>query len=133
MHFRTTLHHVWPAIGALLLSLVPVPAFAQPATVTGFICIFIDLLDLVLLVLSSAAVVVFLWGLFSYVARADQQDAIKKAKFLMSWGILALFVLVSMWGILRFAYMEAGLYAAEPFGTFLLPTGEQSTGAVCTQ
>lgn len=53
--------------------------------------------------LSGAALVVFLWGLVRFIydrARGDEKD-LQKDKEGMLWGLGALFVLVSVWGIIK--------------------------------
>ena len=121
-------------LAGFLLLVAPVFVSAQnnvlihggDETISSFACQAIDILNIVIGVLTTLAVFIFLWGLAKYVFQADQQEAIKQAKFLMTWGILALFVLVTIWGILQFLYGEFGF--TEGFGTFLLPTGNNPAG-----
>ena len=44
----------------------------------------------------------FVWGVVQYVLSADSAEERKKSKQVMLWGVLALFVIVSMWGIVTF-------------------------------
>lgn len=47
----------------------------------------------------SLAVIYFMWGIVQYVLSADSAEERKKSKQVMLWGILSLFFIVSMWGI----------------------------------
>jgi len=48
--------------------------------------------------LIALAVVVFLWGVFNFI-RASDDSKKSEGKKLMLWGIIGLFVIVSIWGI----------------------------------
>ncbi len=69
------------------------------ATFADIVAYLIGLLNQFVYVLAALAVVVFLWGMVKYVRNAaigKRQD--KKA---ILWSLVALFVLFSVWGILR--------------------------------
>ncbi|OGC80790.1 hypothetical protein A2943_02835 [Candidatus Adlerbacteria bacterium RIFCSPLOWO2_01_FULL_51_16] len=58
-----------------------------------------DLLNMIIPILIAAAVIVFFWGLVNYV-RGGGKDTAKGRKIMVS-GLIALFVMVSVWGIVR--------------------------------
>ena len=65
--------------------------------------------------LISVAVVVFLWGIFKFVK--SEGDDKEGAKELMFWGIVGLFVIISIWGlvaIFQFALIPSGNYNITP-------------------
>ena len=47
----------------------------------------------------AATVVAIFWGLFMFIFNEDKKD---EGKRMMTWGILALFIMVSLWGIIGF-------------------------------
>ena len=49
-------------------------------------------------ILIGLALVVFFWGIIQYLFT----DAKEKGSKLMFWGIVALFVMVSVWGLIKF-------------------------------
>jgi hypothetical protein len=71
---------------------------------------FADILNFGSCIINSAliqiaitfAVVYFIWGVVQYVLSADNMEERKKSKQIMLWGILAIFVIVSVWGIINF-------------------------------
>ena len=78
-------------------------------TLHDLIFIFINLIFKVVPVLVSLALLVFVWGLAKFIFRlGGDEKAVTEGKNLMAWGLIALFVMVSIWGILRFAYGEFG-------------------------
>lgn len=58
-----------------------------------------NLLNLIIPILITLAVVLFFWGLARYIwsAGGDEKEG---GKQIMIWGLVALFVMVSVWGIL---------------------------------
>ncbi|MEX0930517.1 MAG: pilin [Candidatus Paceibacterota bacterium] len=95
-----------------------------PNTFAAIVDEFLSILNLLFPFLFIVAVIVFFWGLAKYVFRADEEPVLEQGKFLMTWGLLAIFVLASIWGILAFFYGEFAF--KEQFGQFLLPTDRAS-------
>lgn len=54
-------------------------------------------------VLIGIGLVIFLWGMVLYVYRAGSLKAQNSGKDIMTWGLLTLFVMVSVWGIISLA------------------------------
>jgi predicted permease len=52
-------------------------------------------------ILSAACVVIFIWGVVKYLFKGDSDEARQKGRRLMIWGIIALFVIFGIWGILE--------------------------------
>ena len=49
----------------------------------------------------ALTVLVFLWGIFKLVFSGDSDTAVTEGKKFMTWGIVSLFVMVSVWGLVR--------------------------------
>jgi hypothetical protein len=47
------------------------------------------------------AMVLFIWGVVQYVINTDDETKKKKGKMFMIWGIVALSVMVSVWGLVK--------------------------------
>ena len=88
-------------ISLIALFFVPLTIYAQNFT---YIYTFLDsvatVLFLLLPVLIGLALVVFVWGLVVFIAKADNEQERDAGKQKMVWGIIGLFVLVSIWGII---------------------------------
>ncbi|MBI2673725.1 MAG: hypothetical protein HYX23_00370 [Candidatus Zambryskibacteria bacterium] len=83
--------------------------------------IFIDLIRTALPVVAGFALLVFFWGLAKFIFRiGGDEKAVGEGKKLMIWGLVALFILLSLMGILAFLYRDFGF--GRPFGPPLLPT-----------
>lgn len=59
-------------------------------------------------ILMGVALLVFMWGLSRMLFKGDDK-AIKEGRNLMIWGVIALFVMVSVWAIVGFFQEEVGI------------------------
>lgn len=76
-------------------------AFAQ-TTVRGLADrIISDLLNPLIAVLIGVAVVVFLWGVVEFIAKAGNEEARTTGKKHIIWGLIGLAIMISVWGIVR--------------------------------
>ncbi|MBV9159282.1 MAG: hypothetical protein JO019_01640 [Candidatus Kaiserbacteria bacterium] len=89
------------ALAGAIAFLVPAIAFADtPRTFADLVKnLLVPILNAVAGFLVLAAVAAYLWGILRNVNKAGEQRA--NMKYVIMWGILALFVMVSIWGILR--------------------------------
>lgn len=70
---------------------------------------FGGLLNSVIVLLSALALLIFLWGLAKYIFRSGDESRLEDAKRFMFWGIISLFVLFSIWGIVQFLQVTFGV------------------------
>jgi uncharacterized membrane protein YidH (DUF202 family) len=61
----------------------------------------------------ALTVLVFLWGIFRYVFSSDAEGR-KEAQGYMIWGIIALFVMVSVWGLVNILVRTTNLDNVAP-------------------
>lgn len=59
-------------------------------------------IDALIPILMTVALIVFMLGLVKYIFNTGDDTARKQGKWLMVWGIIALFVMVSVWGLTTF-------------------------------
>ena len=81
--------------------LLPQLVFAQ----NTLFAILLAILDIVLLLFPVAigvATLVFFWGMAKFILNAGNERAREEGKYVMFWGLVALFVIVSIWGIVGF-------------------------------
>jgi len=78
--------------------LFPAIAFAQGG-LEGILDTIGNLINLATPIVVALALLYFFWGLAKYIlASGDAVDA-AKGRDMMIWGIIALFVMVSVWGV----------------------------------
>ena len=80
----------------LFLSIIPATTLAA-TTVVGLIDDIQDVLSAIVPVIMSLAVIYFIWSTAQYILK--EGDAKNEARGHMIWGIVILFVIVSVWGL----------------------------------
>jgi hypothetical protein len=77
--------------------------------------------------LIAVALVVFFWGLVRYIWNSSSEGA-KSGRDLMIWGLIALFVMVSVWGIISLAQGAFGISGYEKVPLPCVDTNPGSSG-----
>ncbi|TAL49573.1 hypothetical protein EPN83_00300 [Patescibacteria group bacterium] len=78
----------------------------QPKNFEELVCFAVIHINTILFILASATLLVFFWGVAKFVLAAGDEKKIGEGKELMKWGIIALFVMFSVWGILQLFYSD---------------------------
>ncbi len=66
----------------------------------GFIGLIINnLIQPIVLLISSLAVVYFLWSIAEVIRKGDQPEELSKLKEKAVWGIIAIAIMFSLWGL----------------------------------
>jgi len=99
------------------LVLTPLVTFAGPGGssdgIRHLLGIAAGIIQALIPIVIGLAVLVFLWGVLQYVLRSS--DAGKdEGRTFMLWGIIALFVMVSVWGLVNILRDSLGLNMATP-------------------
>jgi hypothetical protein len=121
------------AVVSSLMIFTPIMVFAQTTggscdSRTGLakmICQVTQLLNSIIPLLIALGVVIFIWGVVMYVI-ADGEEAKKKGKDRMIWGIIGFSVIIGLWGLVILLLNTFGL------GGAVAPTLEPLTGTATT-
>ena len=103
---------------SLTLLLTPTVTFAAPRNFSELVMVFVNLINIAIPILIALAVLGFFWGVTQYILSASDSTKVEEARKLMIWGIIALFVMVSVWGILRVlsnTFLDSGVDRSPPF------------------
>ena len=110
--------HLLISSGSVLGLILLMPSFAHAAVncsgvaritdIQSFLCTFSDLINFATGVLGAIALLVFFWGLVKYIAKADDEKAKEQGKNIMVWGVIALFVMFSIFGLVKFLQNSFG-------------------------
>jgi hypothetical protein len=105
------------AIGfaTLAVYLVPVVTFAQQGNggVRKLVSEAGGLIQGLIPIVIGLGVLIFLWGILRYVIASDDAGKAQGRTFML-WGIIALFVMVSVWGLVNILRETLGLNPATP-------------------
>jgi len=108
------------------MSLTPVLALAQTTgkmigcrgvelgTVEGIVCKVGDILNILIPILIALGVVFFIWGVIQYVVGGDE-EAKKKGRDKMIYGIIGLAVIVALWGLVNALIKSFGVGGPQDF------------------
>jgi len=105
----------------LLLSalLFPEVSFAAPRTFAELVNRIVTIIDLIIPALISGAIVLFMYnilGSFGFLS-GDSESGFDRAKFrtAATWGIVIIFIIVSIWGILQL--MQSTFFSSNSFAS----------------
>jgi hypothetical protein len=109
------------------LTLAPLPALAAPRTFTEAIDLAVDIIDTGTGLLILAGIVVYFWGISTNILKMKDEGGAVFKNYVI-WGIIALFVMVSIWGIIQLLQntIFGGDYYSPsigPAGTYTGPSG----------
>ena len=89
---------------AMLLA-APSLALAQLENVQSLTTAFGGIIDTLMPIAFTLVFVVFFWGVAMYVVKAGDEEAQKKAKSIMIYGVIGIAIVASIWGIV--AWLQA--------------------------
>lgn len=106
----------------MALLALPMFAFAQALQpVRNLVVAVGNILNLLIPVLIAAAVVVFFWGLVMYIRKSGEGH--DEGRKVMIAGLLSLFIMVSVWGIVNLAQNALGIQGNAPVQVPQVPQG----------
>ncbi len=76
------------------------PTVALAQSIQSVFLLFSNLLNALIGMLITAAIVVFFWGLIKYLLHDGSSEDAHKGVYQMIWGVVAIFVMVSIWGLI---------------------------------
>jgi hypothetical protein len=88
-------------IGALSVLLFPALALAAPKTFSELAELLVNLISGATLVLITFGLVMYIWGMAVNIPEFGDEKGAEKRKSFFFWGIIILFVMISIWGILQ--------------------------------
>jgi hypothetical protein len=101
--------------GALALTAFPALAGAQSlGGVLGLLAQAEDLINRVIPFIIALAVLWFLWGIFRFITNVGDPEKRKEATGMILWGVVGLFVMVSVWGLVNILVRSVNLDNTAP-------------------
>ena len=92
------------------LALAPTLAFAQNlGNLQTLLTSIGRLVALALPIVVGIALLAFFWGLVKFIFAQGNEESKADAKKVMLWSIVALFVMISVWGLIQFANTALGI------------------------
>ena len=102
------------------LALAPMLAFGQQlGNIETFVSSVGRIVGVLLPIVVAIALLGFFWGLVKFIFAQGNEEAKADAKKIMLWGLIALFVMVSVWGLVEFIGSALGVGQGD---TIIVPT-----------
>lgn len=87
-----------------VLALLPVVAQAQAPQLNSLgdvLALATNIINQLMPFIVALAVLYFIWGVFQFVMASGDDEARKVGRTKMMWGIIGIFVMVSVWGLVN--------------------------------
>jgi len=79
-----------------------------PKNFADFLCILEDLIGIMTLIGAFFSLFAFVMGVAAYIWSAGNKEKVEFGRNIMIWGVIGLFVMTSIWGIVRFLARDIG-------------------------
>jgi hypothetical protein len=89
-----------------------------PGNLSEVVQFLIDIINPLIVLLVGLSLLSFFWGLTVFIHKSGDTKSHEAGKNLMKWGLVAFFIMFSIYGILRFFYND---FFSDPFGLPVLP------------
>ncbi len=73
-----------------------------------------EIVNPIILLLSAAAFIAFLWGVFRFIQGAGDENARAEARTTILWGIVGLVIIFGAYGIINLALNTFGIQSIHP-------------------
>lgn len=105
----TVKKHIMKKLAAFVIAfLIPTLAFAQGASVDTVLSRVGTWVQTGTYLLVAIAILVFIYGIVRYVIAPDEKQK-ESAQKLILWGVVGLFAIVSVWGLVNFLANSTGV------------------------
>ena len=91
------------------VSLLAAPGLAMAKTLVDLISDIKGIINTIIPLLISIAVLTLIWGIVKFITSAGNEDKRKEGRDLIIYGIIGLFVMVSIWGLVNVLVSTFGL------------------------
>ncbi len=105
---------------AVVMLAAPVAAFAQTlGNLQQLATSSLSILSTVITIVFVLAILVFGWGVVKYISSSGDATKEKEARQFLWWGVIGIFVLASVFGLVKFIGSSVGV--GQDQGTIIVP------------
>lgn len=98
---NTLLKKVTLTTSAYFLPLVAFGANAEITTLAAFFAAIEGIINSIIPFIVGLAVFIIIWGVFTYIAGAGDEEKRAQAKSFIVWGVVGVFIMLSIWGLVN--------------------------------
>ena len=108
-------------LAAALLMASPFAASAV-SNLTDFVTAVTGWVGVIIPLIITISMLFFFWGLLKYFLSGGDEAEKEKSKDFMIWGVVVLFVMASLWGLVAFLQNTVGITGTVTFSSVNVPT-----------
>jgi uncharacterized membrane protein YjfL (UPF0719 family) len=108
MSYNKYMKNKLPIISTAILSFFPAIASAQFGTVRRWVTAIGDIVEIAIPITAAIALLAFFWGLIKFI-RSVSETGKSEGKSFMIWGLIALFVMMTVWGLVNFIRQQLNI------------------------
>lgn len=108
----------------LAFGIMALPLFAFAATLQDTFTTVKSILDIIIPIVLTIAVIYFFWGVGKYMLSTGDAEKQEEARGIMIYGIIGLFVMVSVWGLVQ---VLANTFGVQQGGSVTIPGVPRTT------
>jgi len=86
----------------ITIATLPIITFAKINNFDDLLNLFFEYAEQIIFLISLLILLAFLWGVADFIRKTGKGEEIAEAKQRLFWGVIALFVAFSLWGIVSF-------------------------------
>ena len=109
-----------PALALLAMPMVTLAVTDPSGNVSSVLGLIEMIVGRLIPILVAFSLITFIWGLIRFLL-SDDEEKRKSGKQIMLWGIIALFVIVSIWGIVQYIASVFGVDGTTTVNTPQVP------------
>ncbi|PIR38243.1 MAG: hypothetical protein COV34_01350 [Candidatus Zambryskibacteria bacterium CG10_big_fil_rev_8_21_14_0_10_42_12] len=109
-------------ITSLMLGAMPFIASAQLENIEDIVVSIGDIIDLLVPIVFALAILYFFWGLAQFILASGDETARAEGRQKMIWGIVAIAVMASIWGLVFFLQDAVGVSRVDAPSIDVIPT-----------
>lgn len=109
-----------------VVAALTLPAVASAAALTDvetFASSILKIVNILVAIVFVLALVVFAWGVVKYITSANNPEREKEARQFLWWGVVGLFVIIAIFGLVQFIGKTLGINPGET-GSLRIPKVE---------
>ena len=102
----------YTSLGLLLVPGIASAAVSATADLTffdGLVTSLSAVITALIPVIIALGILLFIWGLVKFIMASGDEEAAAEGKRLMIWGVIALFVIVTVWGLVALLNQLTGI------------------------
>jgi asparagine N-glycosylation enzyme membrane subunit Stt3 len=76
---------------------------------TSIVCLILQIINPIVGILMTLSLLTFFWGIVKYIGAGGDEEKLEDGRRVLIYGVIAIFVIVSVWGLVKFIKITLGI------------------------